>query len=80
MGQKMRAKRLGLLLRHYRAKHGIAQNAMAYHLKVSPAQLSKIEMLKHEPKGDLALKMLEIMIPSIKDEIMLLEANAELNI
>lgn len=75
----MRVKRLGLLIRHYRKKHGILQKTMAQTLSVSKAQLSKIEMQKHEPKGELSLKILEILIPSIKSDILLLEIEVETN-
>jgi len=73
----MRARRLGPLLRRYRAKHGIKQNTMATMLNVSKAQLSKIETMKHEPKGDLALSMLELLVPGLESDILLLEVEAE---
>jgi transcriptional regulator with XRE-family HTH domain len=42
---------LGPILRQYRIKNDILQKDMAARLKISGAQLSKLEMGHHEPLG-----------------------------
>lgn len=73
----MEIKRLGKLFRHNRLKRQILQKDAAKMIGVSSAQLSKIETLKHAPNGDLALNMIEFLIPDIKNDILLMEIEAE---
>lgn len=77
MGQVMTGKRLGSLLRYYRIKRGITQRVMAKQLNLEPSNLSSIEAGKQQPRGNLTLKILEILLPSLKSDILLLEANME---
>lgn len=66
----MKTNRLGLMIRAHREQHGIRQNFMANKLGCSKSQLSKIETGKHDPKGELTLRILELLIPDISATIL----------
>jgi transcriptional regulator with XRE-family HTH domain len=68
---------IGVLLRNYRRKNNVYQNVMAKELGVSPCQLSKIEKGRHEPSGDLTLKILKKLVPVLESELLYLEAMEE---
>jgi transcriptional regulator with XRE-family HTH domain len=67
----------GLVLKAYRAKHNLFQKDLALKLNISKAQLSKIESGIHEPMGGFVMGALKLLIPSLENEIMLLEIESE---
>ncbi len=75
----MKSNRLGPLLRYHRLTNGMLSKDVAFRLGVSKAQYSKIEMGKHDPKGDLALRMIQLLIPSLESFIFELEIEVENN-
>lgn len=60
---------VGKLLRSYRKRRKILCKDMAKTLGVSHAQLSKIEMGKHDPKGELTLRILDVLMPNFHTEL-----------
>ena len=64
---------LGSLIKTYREKNNILQKDMAIKLGVSKSQLSKIERHLHDPKGDLSLKILKMLIPTLTNDLVYLE-------
>lgn len=69
---------LGKLIKNYRYQNNILQKDMAVKLKVSKAQMSKIERGIHPPKGDLTLRILHVLIPTLKNDLTYLEMMEEI--
>lgn len=60
---------LGNIVRAYRAKHSIFQSDMAKTLGCTKATLCRIEKGEHKPYGELAINILELVEPGLKQRI-----------
>lgn len=69
--------KLGSMLRAYRGKNRIYQSDMAKRLKCTPSTLSRIESEEHEPYGQLAIDIIDILEPGLKQRLALLNAASE---
>jgi transcriptional regulator with XRE-family HTH domain len=69
--------RLGPILRQYRATKNMAQKDLCPILKLSKAQISKLEAGKHKPSEDTVLRILEFLIIDFDARILELEARLE---
>jgi len=72
--------RLGPLLRSYRKTNNIQQKDLTTILKLSKSQISKLEAGLHKPNEDTVIRILELLMPDFKSNLLLLEAEAYLNI
>lgn len=68
---------LGVIAKAYRAKNKMYQSELALKLKCTNSALSRIESGEHKPYGELALDILELVEPGIKQRIELHQIEAE---
>lgn len=68
---------IGNLSKAYRVKHKIYQGRMAELVGCSLATLSKVENGVQQPKADLVLRILAVVLPGFQQQILLADLDAD---